>query len=574
MKIRERSFSVRPSSTFSGPRPTDHPLLLLRGRERMIIGGLLILMLASLFACTSKGENGCQAGGSKPLRIGTTMSIKQANPVADYYYNILAMLMTHDSLVRFDEGLNPVPQLAVKFSSDTEGRVWTFDLVPNARWHDGRPVTPDDVAFTFKYIAKHHVSGGWVSDIIDKIETDANRVTFRLKRPYSRFLINAGFVVRILPRHIWETILDPYQTQSPGITVGCGPYRFEGFDRSSGLIRFQSNTGYYGQVPRTAQVNYRTYGAMDLLALDMIRGQVDLYYQYAAGMPAPYVEKLESQPRLSCLETMSMGVPAVLGFNLERPLVRSLAVREAVALAIDYPQMNACLMNGKGMIPSAGLVPPSFPFYAGLASWSQDVGKGRALLSSQGFVREDKGGIVKTADGDPVILTLLVRSDLWGEGQIVKLLARDLGKLGIGLKIRSADLSTYLAFLKEGDYDVVLFRTTPWGMMMHAGCGSGYFDSRTAGSVNMCRLKDVRFSHLCDRILATTDSTVLETLYLQMQAYYAEHLPAVALCWGRSVFPYARDWRGFNINQLEGGLANRFSWAALEPPESALIEAK
>jgi peptide/nickel transport system substrate-binding protein len=540
----------------------------------MIIGGLLLLLWPFLFGCTSKGENGCPADGPKPLRIGTTMSIKQANPVADYYYNILAMLMTHDSLVRFDEGLNPVPQLAVKFGSDTEGRVWTFDLAPDARWHDGRPVTPDDVAFTFEYIGKHHVSGGWISDIVEKTETSGRRVTFRLKRPYSRFLINAGFVVRILPRHIWETISDPYQTQSSGITVGCGPYRFDGFDRSAGLIRFQSNTGYYGQVPRTARVAYRTYGTMDLLALDMIRGQVDLYYQYAAGMPAPYVEKLGNQPRLACLETMSMGVPAVLGFNLDRPLVRSLAMRQAIALAIDYSQVNACLMNGKGMIPSPGLVPPSFPFHAGLDPWSRDVEKSRALLSSQWLVRGEKDAMLETADGEPVTLTLLVRSDLWGEGQIVKLLARDLNGVGIKLTVRSADLSTYLAFLKEGDYDLVLFRTTPWGMMMHAGCGSGYFDSRTTGSLNMCRLKDVQFSHLCDRILATTESKTLETLYGRVQQYYAEHLPAVALCWGRSIFPYARDWQGFKINQLEGGLANRFSWAGLEPPEPGRMEAQ
>lgn len=540
----------------------------------MIVVGLLLLLCPFLFGCTSKGENGQSAGGPKPLRIGTTMSIKQANPLADYYYNILAMLMTHDSLVRFDEGLNPVPQLAVKFGSDTEARVWTFDLTPDARWHDGHPVTPDDVAFTFEYIGKHHVSGGWITDIIDRIETSDRRVTFRLKRPYSRFLINAGFVVRILPRHIWETISDPYQTQSSGVTMGCGPYRFDGFDPSAGLIRFQSNTGYYGQVPRTAQVTYRTYGTMDLLALDMIRGEVDLFYQYAAGMPAPYVEKLAAQPRLGLQEAVSMGVPAVLGFNLERPLVGALAVRQAIALAVDYPQINASLMNGKGMIPSPALVPPSFPFHAGLDPWSRDVEKGRALLSSQGLVPGDKDGILKNADGETATLTLLVRSDLWGEGQIVKLLARDLEEVGIKLTVRSADLSTYLAFLKEGDYDLVLFRTTPWGMMMHAGCGSGYFDSRTAGSLNMCRLKDSEFSHLCDRILATTESKALETLYGRVQQYYAEHLPAVALCWGRSAFPYAKEWEGFKINQLEGGLANRFSWAALEPPGTGPMEAR
>ena len=123
-------------------------------------------------------------------------------------------------------------------------------------------------------------------------------------------------------------------------------------------------------------------------------------------------------------------------------------------------------------------------------------------------------------------------------------------------------------FLKRGDYDMVLFRTTPWGMMMHAGGGSGYFDSRRVGSINMCRLRDPAFAQLCDAILAATDPGMLKTLYHRLQQYYAQQLPAIALCWGRSFFPYATAWRGVQINQLEGGLANRFTWAALEPPRS------
>ncbi len=527
--------------------------------------------LLSALGC-SRGEAPAGAALSDPvLRIGTTMVVKQANPVADYYYNILAMVMTHDSLVRFDENLNPVPQLAVKFGSDEKARVWTFDLNPRARWHDGKPVTPDDVKFTFEYLAKNHVSGGWVGRIIDKIETRDHQVIFHLKQPYSRFLINAGFVVRILPRHIWEGISDPHETRAAGVAMGCGPYRLDAFDRSAGTLRFSVNRDYYGPCPQTTHVNFRTYGTMDLLALALIKGEVDLQYQYAAGMPVPYVEKLDAQPHLASMATGSMGIPAVLGFNLESPRVAAPAVRRAVALAMDYSQINACLMKGKGMIPSPGMVPSPFPFQVNMAPWKQDFEQSRNLLASEGWMDRDGDGIRETTGKFPAVLTLLVRSDLWGENQMVKLLARDLGKIGLGLKVRSADLSTYLAFLKEGAYDLVLFRTTPWGMMMHAGYGTGYFDAGTTGSLNMCRVKDEAFFNLCNGILENTDPDRLKTLYAEVQRYYAKHLPAVALCWGRSFFCYNTAWRGFQINQLEGGLANRFSWETLaySQPERA-----
>ena len=539
------------------------------------MGRLLLFTFLLLSLGCSKGEDGAKVRPSEPvLRIGTTMVIKQANPVADYYYNILAMVMTHDSLVRFDEDLNPVPQLAKRFSSDREGRVWTFDLDPGARWHDGQPVTPGDVKFTFEYLSRHHLSNGWVGHMIEAIETHGHRVVFRLKEPHSRFLINAGFVVRILPGHIWRNISDPHKTENRLVSVGCGPFILEGFDPAARTVSFRVNRDYYGPLPTMNRVSFQTYGTTDLLALALIKEQVDLYYQYASGMPVPYVKKLKAQPHLACMGAESMGIPAVLGFNLSRPLVEPLAVRRAVALAVDYSQFSACLMNGESRIPTPGLVPPPFSASADLPPWKQDLEESRALLASMGWRDRDGDGVLETAKGVPVVLTLLVRSDLWGESQVVKLLAMDLKKIGLKLRVRSADLSTYLTFLKEGAYDLVLFRTTPWGMMMHAGLGTGYFDGEKTQSLNLCRLKDEAFFALCHEILKTTDPDRLKALYAEVQRYYAEHLPAVALCWGRSYFPFNRKWRGFSVNQLEGGLANRFSWRNLAPSASEGVEAR
>ncbi len=554
------------------PRLRQDPFLRGPGAGLGLFSGLFFahLLMAVFFSiqgCTNVESNAGKGLSEPILRVGTTMAVKQANPVADYYYNILAMVMTHDSLVRFDEDLKPVPQLASGYAASSDGRTWTFDLNPKARWHDGRPVTPDDVKFTFSYLGKHHVSGGFVGRMIDRVETHGQRVVFHLKAPCSRFLINGGFVVRILPRHIWENIQDPHRTEDPGVAIGCGPYRLDNFDRSAGTVRFRRNPDYYGPVPETGRVDFRTFGTMDLLALALMKGRTDLYYQYAAGMPPPYMKRLRQESRLSYMTAASMGIPAVLGFNLESPRAGALPVRRAIALAIDYSQINAALMGGKGMIPSPSLVPPSFSFQAHRASWTRDLQKSRELLASNGWLDRDKDGIRESPGKVPAVFTLLVRSDLWGEKQLVKLLTGDFEKVGLALRVRSADLSTYLAFLKKGAYDLVLFRTTPWGMMMHAGCGTGYFDAPKTGSLNMCRMEDETFRGLCQAVLETVDPDRQNALYERIQAYYAERLPAIALCWGRSFFPYDRAWQGFLVNQLEGGLANRFSWRHLKPSD-------
>lgn len=496
------------------------------------------------------------------LRVGTTVSINRANPVGDYYYNILAMLMTHDSLVRFDNELKPVPQLASRFTWDRKGKVWTFDLVTNATWHDGKPVTPEDVQFTFRYIAEHNLPSRWIAEMIERIEIKGRRITFRLKRPYSPFLVNAGFVVRILPRHIWEGIADPLKASEPGMAIGCGPFVLDILDRSSGTIRFRASPFYYGPRPKMKVVEYRMFKNLDVLSLALKKHEVDTYYNYASGLPSPYMHSLHDDPGLACLEAQSVGIPAVLGFNLDKPLLKRLAVRRAIALALDYRQLNASLMGGRGMIPGPGLVPPSLPYHTEFPAWEQDLQESRRILSAEGLADSHKNQGSGDRKDQKITLTLLARSDLWGDSQIVKLLAHDLEQVGIRLTVRSVDLSTWQALLNQGRYDLVLFRTTPWGMMMHAGYGTGYFDSRTKGA-NMCRLQDPEFFRLCDNILSEMQPARRERLYRRLQKYYAGQLPAVALCWGKNFYPYWSVWEGFQVNHLEGGLMNSFSWKDL-----------
>ncbi len=108
-----------------------------------------------------------------------------------------------------------------------------------------------------------------------------------------------------------------------------------------------------------------------------------------------------------------------------------------------------------------------------------------------------------------------------------------------------------------------MFRTTPWGMIMDAGVASGYFDSRRKGGGTLANLTDPAFHDLCDRLLATTDPMQQADLQQAIQRYYAEMMPAVALCWAVNTYPVRRSWQGLTINQIEGGLLNRQTFAGM-----------
>ena len=497
------------------------------------------------------------------------MKIKEINPLADYYYNILAMLMTHDTLVRFGPDLDVVPQLAEKWDCSKDGKIWKFRLVSDARWHDGYPVTAEDVKFTFNYLAEHNITSGWATDLIEDIHIDGREIVFRLKKPYGRFLINAGFIIRILPKHIWEKIDDPQKTAADGMTIGCGPYIFNSFNQEAGRIYFDVNNDYYGIIPKIGRIEFHLYQNMDILTMALIKKRVDLFYKYASGYPLQYIKQLEKSSDIKFLEADSLGVPAALGFNLKHTPLDKIDVRKAICLAINYERIFQCFLRKKGELPGSGFVPPAFPFHKNFPELTYNPEKSRKILESCGFKDRDSDGILEFPDGRKISLNLLVRGNLPGNNQLLKLLTHDLEAVGLHIAVQYVDLSTWINFLNQDKYDLVLFRTTPWGMMMHAGYASGYFDSRRKGGGVIGNISDLDFWFLCDKILSTTDTLILKQLYHDLQSYYARNLPAISLCWSKNIYPFHENWQGFKINQLEGGLANRFSWRSLKPSLSS-----
>jgi peptide/nickel transport system substrate-binding protein len=114
------------------------------------------------------------------------------------------------------------------------------------------------------------------------------------------------------------------------------------------------------------------------------------------------------------------------------------------------------------------------------------------------------------------------------------------------------DQATWFALKDNYEYDLTITGTTPWGMLMHAGWGTGYFDSRRTGQGVLHNLDDPVFLQLCDDILATTNQAQLNKLGSDVQDYYATQVPAIPLYWKRDVTPYNRAFTGWHSNPLFG----------------------
>lgn len=527
------------------------------GRYRLLAAGLMLL---GLLGC------GDPSPASHPLgllRVGTPMQVRVANPLVDYGYNIFSMLATHDTLVRFDEAMKPYPQLALSWQASPDGRRWRFRLRDDAHWHDGRPVTPEDVKFTFEYLAAHHGASAWMRALIDDIRVRGQTIVFDLAKPHSRFLINCGFIVRILPRHVWASVADPFKPGDARVTLGCGPFVLQNFDSHAGRLVFSKNQAYYGSPPAIQKLSIALNRPFDALALSLRQGDLDLYYKYASGFPPSHLAALSGAPDLQFPEADAMGIPAALGFNLKHRPTNDIEFRRAVAAALDYQRLTASLTGSQGKPPGRGFLPPAFghgPAEPALVHAPEESGR---RLDRAGYKDTDGDGLRNLPEGGNITLTLLARADLEGTDALLPILSYNLKRVGLSLNIERADLSTWIERVHGETFDLVLFRTTPWGMVMDAGAASGYFDSRRRSGGTLANVADPAFHDLCDRLLATTDPVRQADLQQSIQRYYAENLPAVALCWTVNAYPARRPWRGLTVNQIEGGLLNRQTFATI-----------
>lgn len=533
----------------------------------MATAALLFALLFLPYAC-GKSEPARPEPKEIVFKIGAPMTVRNSNMIADAGYHTLAMLLTHDTLVRFDEKLNPVPQLARAWKCNADATQWTFTMDPAAKWHDGAPVTAEDIKFTFDYVSGSRMSGyWWIKDLVKEIEIQGSDIVFTLTKPYSRFLINGGYIVRILPKHIWENIAEPKTVRGDNLATGSGPFIFDALDANANFVRFRKNPSYHGAVPGVDIIEFHLFKNMDALALAIAKGKVDAYYKYASGFPAGSAAGFINDKNIVVERTPSLGVPTALGFNPETKWGGSLTFRKAVSLAIDYARMNDSLFMGTGRIPTGGFIPPSFPYFVDLPSLKTDPEQSKRLLAAMGLEDIDGDGFLEDENGKDVTVKVLGRSDLRESLLAVKLLTHDLKNVGVKVAPFIADLSAWIARLDSDQFDLTLFRATPWGMMMGAGCATGYFDSRRKGGGRLSSINDPEFFDICDAILETVDPEILNALRESVQRYYAEHLPALALCWSENLYPHAAGWSGFAIHQMEGGIANRLTWKTLRKTE-------
>jgi peptide/nickel transport system substrate-binding protein len=219
--------------------------------RRIAVVAVLVAVISVLVGAAGAGaQDSSEQNDKVVLRIGSANDIDGLNPFKIVEIPTFEVIdLTYDLLVDFSpKDSSPVPGLADSWETSEDGLTWTFHLNKDAKWHDGKPVTSEDVAYTFRRILDEEQ--GLFIDYVRQIETiktpDEHTVVFTTKEPSVQML---SMYVYILPKHIWEDVpSDETKSFENEPAIGTGPFQAVEW-RKSQFVRLKANPDYFRGSP-------------------------------------------------------------------------------------------------------------------------------------------------------------------------------------------------------------------------------------------------------------------------------------------------------------------------------------
>ena len=300
-------------------------------------------------------------------------------------YPMSASLALYNGLTRLDasRGYAPVPDLAESWTVSEDGLVYTFKLRSGIKFHDGSPVTADDVLFTFAVAAdpRHNLNvQADVAPIASVEAPDASTIVFTLKYPYGPFLTNVG--ISIMPKALVEPqIADGTalpETPFARAPVGTGPFKFAELKPGQELI-LDANPDYHLGAPNIDRIVFVVGQDSDSTLVRLQAGEFD------GGLITPAYHQSLDPAQFAVIAYKSASASPIL-LNTRLAPFDDVRVRKALNHALDKPAL-AALVNAGLSVDGGSPVPSTRWDSTYLSALAYDLEAMAALLTEAGYAR-------------------------------------------------------------------------------------------------------------------------------------------------------------------------------------------
>jgi len=435
-----------------------------------------------------------------------------------------------DSLLESDEkGL--IPWLAENWETIDNGKQYLFTIRQDVTFHDGTPLTPEDVAFSLEYANQYPQSWSYLYQSIQSVRIQNQReVLVTVKTPSVPMLLYIGRS-RIFPRHIWKDIKHPQQFTSKASVIGCGPYRLTDYNKSHGIYRFEAYKNYWGPKPAVQVIEYIPV-SQPILAYE--RGEIDM-----AIVPPDVLPRFQNDARNKIVKSPAFWGIRLL-FNMKAvPEFQNKAMRQAIGYALDLNALVEKTTRGAAIPGSPGMLSPDHVlFNPHVRTYAYHVNKAISLLESVGYSYIEKDGTRKDQNGKTLSFQLLCSSGARisrspiSEIRIAEMIKEYLQKTGIHIQVKSADQRSRDAAVKHHQYEMVLLGHGGWGSDPHFLKKRFVDDISQGNSLMECRsygYHNDRLNALLNQQSITFDHQMRKQLIFNIQMLLAEELPEIPL---------------------------------------------
>ena len=466
---------------------------------------------------------------------GLVGSLGRLNPLLDWNNTADRDVdrLLFSGLVRFDERGLPKADLAESWAMTPDGTVYNIPLRQTAIWHDGAPVTSDDVIFTIESMKS--AGSLYPQDIkdlwgrVEVVKLNDKNLKFILPEPYVPFIDYLTFGV--VPKHLLETMpADQMASAEFNIApIGTGPYKFDQLIVENGQIAgvvLGINRDYYGDPPFIEQVVFRYYPT-SAAAFDAYRqGDVFSISRISQDVLQPALE----EPALS-VYTSRMPQMGFVILNLTNPdvaFLQDLKLRRALMLGLNRQGIISSVMQGQAFVSDSPILPGSWAYFDGTEHFEYDPDAAIAILKAEGYVIPSGGGEVRAKDGVPLAFTM-VHPDDPTHTQIAQAIQVQWARIGVRVDLQPQPYDqlvlTTLASraFQSALVDLNLSRTPdpdpyPFWHQAESVGGQNYsgWDNRAA-------------SEYLEQARVTADYSLRAKLYRNFQVIFAKELPALPL---------------------------------------------
>ena len=356
------------------------------------------------------------------------------------------------SLLRYDNGWEPQPYLAKSWETSADGLTITFKLVDNATFHDGKPVTSEDVAFSIMTIKENHPFQSMFAPV-EAVETpDAHTAVFKLSKPHPALMLALSpALAPVLPKHVYGDGQDPKSHPANSAPVGSGPFILTEFTPGEAVVMKKNPNFFLEGRPKLDEIIVRIVKDPSALLIAMENGDADLY-PFMAG--SQEIRRLEKVDGLTITAEGYAGVGPInwLAFNTQSDKLKDVRVRQAIAYAVDRDFITKALHRGVSQVQRGPIIESSPFFDASIAPYNVDLDKAKALMAEAGFA----DGMSLTIDYIP--------GPKEQQQSVAEYMKSQLKKIGIELEVRAApDFPTWAGRVGGHDFELSMDVVFNWG---------------------------------------------------------------------------------------------------------------